>query len=105
MYVDWRGSPRSPDEAPLTHHARHGIITHTHNPQVLDVKKIQPNPGQAVAAERFRLVISDGTHYLQAMLATQLNHLVANNQIQPNGLLSLQVRLYGWTALRLAGSG
>lgn len=70
----------------------HGITHHAPRTQVLDVKKIQPNPGQAVAAERFRLVISDGTHYLQAMLATQLNHLVAGNQIQPNGLLSLQVR-------------
>lgn len=55
------------------------------------MKKLQPNPGQAVGTERFRLVISDGTHYLQAMLATQLNHLITANQIQPNGLLCLEV--------------
>jgi hypothetical protein len=60
--------------------------------QVLDVKKIQPNPGQTVAAERYRLVISDGTHYLQAMLATQLNHLVTSNAVQPQGMLCLRVR-------------
>ena len=84
--MPWYGvcSLPPPTASHITHHAP--------RTQVLDVKKIQPNPGQAVAAERFRLVISDGTHYLQAMLATQLNHLVAGNQIQPNGLLSLQVR-------------
>jgi len=57
--------------------------------QVLDVKKIQPNPGQSTGQDRYRLIISDGTHYQQAMLATQLNELVTSNQIVPNGLISL----------------
>ncbi len=58
--------------------------------QVLDVKKIQPNPGQAMASERFRLIISDGVNFQQAMLATQLNGLVTSNQIAPNCLIALQ---------------
>ena len=29
-----------------------------------------------------RLVVSDGQYYMQAMLATQLNDLVTNNELQ-----------------------
>ena len=57
--------------------------------QVVDVKKIQPNPGQSTGQDRYRLIISDGTHYQQAMLATQLNELVTSNQIVSYGLISL----------------
>ena len=42
--------------------------------QILDVKKI-PNTNTN-QADRYRLVISDGLHYQQAMLATQLNSLI-----------------------------
>lgn len=63
--------------------------THALNKQVLDVKKIQPNPGQAAGSERFRLIISDGIYFQQAMLATQLNPLVNDGLIAPNALITL----------------
>lgn len=36
-----------------------------------------------------RLIMSDGKHYLQAMLGTQLNHLVDSNTLTKNGLITL----------------
>lgn len=33
--------------------------------------------------------MSDGQHYLQAMLGTQLNHLVESNTLTKNGLITL----------------
>ena len=49
-----------------------------HTLQLLDIKKINASgPG---AMDRYRLVISDGQFYMQAMLATQLNSLVESGQ-------------------------
>lgn len=47
--------------------------------QVLDVKPIGGGGG---GADRYRLVISDGQCFIQAMLATHLNHLVAPGQVR-----------------------
>ena len=47
--------------------------------QLLDIKQIMV--GNAV--RYYRLNISDGQHYMQAMLATQLNDLVTNGQVAP----------------------
>ena len=41
--------------------------------EVLDVKRMQSSNAGGNGSERFRLVVSDGEHYQQAMLATQLN--------------------------------
>ncbi|GAA5931347.1 replication factor A subunit protein RFA1 [Sporobolomyces koalae] len=41
--------------------------------QVLSCKKVNSAPG---APERYRLILSDGDHFAQAMLATAQNHLV-----------------------------
>lgn len=49
------------------------------NVQIIDIKALQPtttNPGT-----RYRLVISDGEHYQQAMVATQLNPLIESRQL------------------------
>eukprot|EP00965_Chrysotila_dentata_P170726 5635836-Pleurochrysis_carterae.AAC.5 len=54
--------------------------------QIVDVKKIANNGG-----DRHRLVISDGQHLMQAMLATQLNHLVEQGQAQTCALYSLSI--------------
>lgn len=51
--------------------------------QVLDVKKL---PGPNV---RYRLVISDGEYYQQAMLATQNNHLVDNGKLNAFCIIQL----------------
>eukprot|EP00047_Mylnosiga_fluctuans_P003845 m.231293 g.231293 ORF g.231293 m.231293 type:complete len:640 (+) comp12192_c0_seq1:30-1949(+) len=55
--------------------------------QVLNMKKIPTN--DETKPERWRFLISDGQHKQQAMLATQLNSLVTNNQIQRNGIVKL----------------
>ncbi len=50
----------------------HGILLM----QVMDIRQI----GNAQSTqERYRLVLSDGIHLQQAMLATQLNEKVKNN--------------------------
>ena len=49
--------------------------------QVYDVKKIGANNANS-ANERYRIVISDGVHYQQAMLATQMNDLVRDGKLQ-----------------------
>ena len=46
--------------------------------QVLDVKKIMT--GQQ--GERYRLVLSDGSYYIQGMLATQCTDLVNSGQLK-----------------------
>ncbi|KAF6764012.1 hypothetical protein DFP72DRAFT_873992 [Ephemerocybe angulata] len=59
-----------------------------HTLQFLSVKKVhgatasgtpnQPPP------DRYRIILSDGVHFIQAMLATQLNHLILDGQLQRN---------------------
>ncbi|KAJ9122401.1 hypothetical protein QFC22_001824 [Naganishia vaughanmartiniae] len=54
--------------------------------QILNIKKIQ---AAANSMDRYRLIMSDGQHYLQAMLGTQLNNLVESNALTKNGLITL----------------
>jgi len=56
-----------------------------HTVQFVSIKKVTPatttsNP----SIDRYRIIFSDGEHYLQAMLATQLNGLVHSNAIGRN---------------------
>ncbi|WVR06269.1 hypothetical protein IAU60_003299 [Kwoniella sp. DSM 27419] len=55
--------------------------------QVLSVKKINA-PG-AAGQDRYRLIMSDGKYFIQAMIATQLNHLVESKQLDKNVLIKL----------------
>ncbi|CAN6340288.1 unnamed protein product [Urochloa humidicola] len=58
--------------------------------QVLDVKRVNgrtPNPG---ASERFRMVLSDGVHTMQSMLATAENQRVLNGTIKKGSIIHLQ---------------
>eukprot|EP00824_Muranothrix_gubernata_P012816 TRINITY_DN269_c2_g1_i1.p2 TRINITY_DN269_c2_g1~~TRINITY_DN269_c2_g1_i1.p2 ORF type:complete len:674 (-),score=142.68 TRINITY_DN269_c2_g1_i1:320-2305(-) len=57
--------------------------------QVMDVKRINAQPGTA-ASERYRLVLSDGRFYQQAMLATQLNELIRSGRLAPRCVVQLQ---------------
>jgi len=57
--------------------------------QFLSIKKVVPgaNPGLNnlnATTDRYRIIISDGLHFLQAMLATQLNYLVEEDRIGKN---------------------
>ncbi|KAI8818562.1 uncharacterized protein EV422DRAFT_537495 [Fimicolochytrium jonesii] len=55
--------------------------------QVLNIKKITTQPS---SPDRYRLIVSDGAHFMQAMLATQLNPHVVNDEIRKNGVLRMK---------------
>ena len=55
--------------------------------QLLSIKKVNPNSASGTVntpnapTDRYRIIISDSLNFLQAMLATQLNHLVEEDRI------------------------
>jgi len=53
--------------------------------QAFDIKKISGNNN----SDRYRLCISDGEIYQQAMLATQLNYLIVQNQLVDGAIIQL----------------
>ncbi|KAL7747612.1 Replication factor A protein 1 [Sorochytrium milnesiophthora] len=55
--------------------------------QVLNVKRIDPQAGGS--GERFRLILSDGVQYAQAMLATTLNDLCVRNIVTKHTVVRL----------------
>jgi replication factor A1 len=60
--------------------------------QVLATKPINNNNNQNTAAnqtERWRVVLSDGTNFIQAMLATQLNPLVHSGEMSKGKLVKV----------------
>lgn len=57
------------------------LWTAGHVIQIVSMKKVA-NPGREGQLERYRLIISDGAHYTQAMLATQLNHMVDDERLR-----------------------
>lgn len=60
--------------------------------QILTVKKIANNSG--TGADRYRVILSDGEVYIQAMLSTQTAHLVEEGQVDRHCL----VRVMHYTA-------
>lgn len=66
--------------------------------QFLSIKKVQPsastsgttNNPSPVTADRYRIIISDGLYFLQAMLATQLNHLVEDERVGKNTIAVIE---------------
>eukprot|EP00729_Bicosta_minor_P006073 gene6073-1463_t len=58
--------------------------------QVLSIKKISNNGADPSKPERYRLCLSDGVKKQpSAMLATQLNHFITNNEVVQNGVIQL----------------
>mmetsp|Transcript_8824 Transcript_8824/g.14658 ORF Transcript_8824/g.14658 Transcript_8824/m.14658 type:complete len:654 (-) Transcript_8824:158-2119(-) len=51
--------------------------------QIINVKSVGPK------GERFRMILSDGDHYCNGMLATQQNNLVHSGQIRENVLVKV----------------
>eukprot|EP01112_Ceratiomyxa_fruticulosa_P011541 TRINITY_DN3134_c0_g1_i3.p1 TRINITY_DN3134_c0_g1~~TRINITY_DN3134_c0_g1_i3.p1 ORF type:complete len:699 (+),score=161.52 TRINITY_DN3134_c0_g1_i3:175-2097(+) len=45
--------------------------------QIIDLKKITGGQGQNAPKERYRVILSDGTHYQQAMFTTQLHSMIS----------------------------
>ncbi|KAJ7943945.1 Replication protein A subunit [Quillaja saponaria] len=56
--------------------------------QVTDLRLLQ-QPQQRSTTERYRLVISDGSHSQQGMLATQKNDLVSSGKLQKGSIVQL----------------
>ena len=56
--------------------------------QLLSIKKV--NTGNAAQTDRHRVIISDGAHFIQAMLATQLNPLIENDTIGRYSVIQLE---------------
>ncbi|KAK0441014.1 hypothetical protein EV421DRAFT_1813498 [Armillaria borealis] len=55
--------------------------------QVLSTKKVPQSKG---AQDRYRIILSDGIHYIQAMLATQLNLLVDEETVTKNTVVLVE---------------
>lgn len=55
--------------------------------QVIDLKLVQSQ--QNSGTERYRVVLSDGLHYQQGMLATQKNELVHSGRLQKGSIVKL----------------
>ncbi|KAH9018107.1 replication factor-a protein [Lactarius pseudohatsudake] len=65
------------------------------NLQLLSIKKVvananSPDSQGAPTTDRYRIIISDGVHFLQAMLATQLNYLVEEHRIGKNTIAFIE---------------
>ncbi|KAF7322414.1 Replication protein A subunit [Mycena chlorophos] len=63
------------------------IFEATYTLQVLSVKSVANNT--TTGQDRFRIIVSDGINFVQAMLATQLNSLVAEESIKKHTILSI----------------
>ena len=74
--------------APLTNNAVQSLVSANapdgvhYIVQVINVRQINQ--------ERYRVIISDGEHYVHAMMASQLNHLIMNNQISENTVIKVK---------------
>lgn len=55
----------------------------------MDIKRLNAQTTGQASADRFRMLISDGVHYMQAMLATQLNALVISEEIAARSVVRL----------------
>jgi len=59
--------------------------------QFLSLKKVGTTVGDGrTGFDRYRIIMSDGTYYMQAMLATQLNSMVQENQITKGSIVVLE---------------
>merc|ERR1712032_1654700 len=54
--------------------------------QVINVRQVSGTIGK----ERYRITLSDGTDFVQGMLATKLIHLVKENKIMENTVLKVR---------------
>ncbi|XP_062146225.1 replication protein A 70 kDa DNA-binding subunit E-like [Alnus glutinosa] len=57
--------------------------------QVIDVKQVSTQAQQHSNTERYRVLLSDGSHHQQGMLATQMNALVKDGRLQKGSVVQL----------------
>ncbi|KAJ1641209.1 replication factor-A protein 1 [Pavlovales sp. CCMP2436] len=65
--------------------------------QVIDVRRLQAAAGAAPGADRYRIVVSDGTYFQPGMVSTQLHELVSTLQI------NAVIRLDNWSLNNVGG--
>lgn len=72
---------------PLTTHSFPGVfLLPIYTNQVVNLKKMaSANAG----SDRWRLVLSDGRHYAQSMLATQQNGMITSGELQELSIITL----------------
>lgn len=59
--------------------------------QVLSIKKVGQTTGTGAAAQdRYRVIVSDGEYFLQAMLATQINAQVESGELAKNSVVKVE---------------
>lgn len=58
--------------------------------QVIDLKQLTSANAQPDAKKRYRLSLSDGSHALAAMVATQLNRIIESDELKTNTILRLK---------------
>lgn len=67
------------------------IFSSEHTVQLLSIKKVGNNPAAPGSTpDRYRIIMSDGINYMQAMLATQLNEMVQQDLIRKNTVAILE---------------
>ncbi|KAJ3506293.1 hypothetical protein NMY22_g17301 [Coprinellus aureogranulatus] len=65
-------------------HSDDTVYDSPHTIQFLSIKKVNSTNANGGPLERYRIIVSDGIHFIQAMLATQLNSLVNEQTITRN---------------------
>ncbi|KAM6501848.1 hypothetical protein JOM56_001825 [Amanita muscaria] len=65
------------------------ILNQPHILQILSIKGLNPT-ASANSVGRYRTVMSDGVHYILAMLATRLNRYVQEQQIQKHSVIFVE---------------
>ena len=55
--------------------------------QILSIKKVGPSGAGQV--DRYRIIVSDGVTFQQAMMATHLNHFVDQGEVQKNTVVKI----------------
>jgi replication factor A1 len=63
------------------------LFSMPHTLQILSIKKV--NAAATGSVDRYRIIISDGISFMQAMLATQLNHMVNDNTIGKHTVIAV----------------
>lgn len=69
---------------------QNGTVTNNPILQIIDLKRISSSQSNTDAPPRFRLAISDGSYFQQAMIATQLNAVILENDVRVNALIRVK---------------
>jgi replication factor A1 len=66
------------------------VLSELHTLQILSIKLVNSNMSTGNPVDRYRIIMSDGIHYFQAMLATQLNPYVQDKRIERHSVVTIE---------------